>query len=51
MPEGNNKDGGAGGSGIVIIKEPEVQNPATAPGMWTLAEVYDLRKSGEWTGF
>ena len=43
--------GNAGGSGVVIIKEPESTSPATAPGVWNISEVYNLRKTGEWTGF
>ena len=42
--------GGAGGSGKVVISEP-ASSFSIAPGMWTLAEVYDLRKTGDWTGF
>ena len=41
--------GKQGGSGVVIIKEPEVTNPNTAPGFWTLNEVYDQVKQGIWT--
>jgi hypothetical protein len=43
--------GAAGGSGVVIVKEPAVSEPATAPGIWTLEEVYDFSLQGEWTGF
>ena len=41
---------GAGGSGKVVISEP-ASSFSVAPGMWTLSEVFDLRKTGEWTGF
>ena len=37
---------GNGGSGVILIKEPAV--PKTAPGMWTINEVYDQVKLGEW---
>ena len=40
--------GTAGGSGVVIIKEPSA-TVKTAPGMWTLNEVYDQVKQGIWT--
>jgi hypothetical protein len=43
--------GAAGGSGIVVVKEPSVSIPASAPGVWSLEEVYDLAVDGEWTGF
>ena len=39
-------NGAAGGSGIVIIKENAV--PKGAPGIWSLNEVYDYAKQGEW---
>ena len=39
--------GGAGGSGVVVIKEPEVL--ATAPGVWSINDVYDNVKAGTWT--
>ena len=40
--------GKAGGSGVVIIKEPSA-TVKSAPGMWTLNEVYDQVKQGIWT--
>jgi hypothetical protein len=49
---GDASAGGAGGSGMVIVKEPAVSIPATivAPGVWSLNNVYDYRKSGDWLG-
>lgn len=43
--------GNAGGPGIVIVKEPAVSVPASAPGIWDISTVYELRKEGVWTGF
>jgi len=40
------KPGGNGGSGVVIIKEPEVK---TAPGVWSMNSVYEYVKDGNWT--
>jgi hypothetical protein len=45
---GENASGGTGGSGYVIIKEPEVSLPATAPGVWSMNTVYDYVKQGVW---
>jgi hypothetical protein len=45
---GNVRAGGAGGSGIVLIKEPEIL--PSAPGVWSLSEVYNYKKAGNWTG-
>jgi hypothetical protein len=39
--------GGAGASGAVIIHEPG--SPAVAPGIWSLNEVYENVKDGNWT--
>ena len=44
---------GNGGSGRVIVKQPLVPaTPATqtAPGIWKLKTVYELRVQGDWLG-
>ena len=48
--EANTGGGGSwgnGGSGAVIIKYGSFSTP-TAPGMWTLADVYTAEKADEW---
>jgi len=37
-----------GGSGIIIIKEPQVCTEAPAPGVWSMNTVYDYVKRGKW---
>ena len=37
-----------GGSGIIIIKEPQVCIEAPAPGVWSMNTVYDYVKRGKW---
>jgi hypothetical protein len=39
---------GAGGSGMVIVKQPATTASITAPGVWSLSDVYELKKSGDW---
>ena len=39
---------GAGGSGVVVIRE-YVNTIRTAPGLWSLNEVYDNVKAADWT--
>ena len=39
---------GAGGSGIVIVKEPAISIPKTAPGVWQMNTVYEYVKDGNW---
>jgi hypothetical protein len=41
---------GNGGSGMVIVKQPATSPSITAPGVWSLSDVYDYRKSGKWLG-
>jgi hypothetical protein len=38
--------GTAGGSGIVLVKEPAF---TAAPGVWSLQEQYNLKKNNQWT--
>ena len=40
------RTGANGGSGVVIIKEPEAKN---APGVWSMNEVFDFVKQSKWT--
>jgi hypothetical protein len=42
----NLANGAAGGSGVVIIKEPEA---ISASGVWDMTAVYDNVKAGNWT--
>ena len=48
---GGGGGGTTGGSGIVIIKENAVALKSRVSGVFNISEVYDLRKSGDWTGF
>ena len=43
----NPSTGGNGGSGVVIVVEP--QGAVSAPGVWTLNEVYDNVKADTWS--
>jgi len=41
--------GVGGGSGIVIVKEPALTTPISAPGVWGMNAVYDNVENGTWT--
>jgi len=43
---GSNRASSAGGSGIVFIKE---LTKSVAPGVWSLSEQYNFKKSGNWS--
>ena len=45
---GATESGGAGGSGIVVIKEPSVDF-TEASSVWDLRTVFRLVKAGDWT--
>ena len=38
----------AGGSGVVIVSEDAFPTPATAPGIWTMQDVYHYEVKEEW---
>ncbi len=40
--------GGAGGPGVVVVKEPSYPVPKTAPGVWSMNTVFDFVKDGNW---
>ena len=42
-----NQVGKTGGSGVVIVKEPE--GPYLASGVWDMNALYDNVKAGTWT--
>jgi hypothetical protein len=42
-----NQTGKSGGSGVVIVKEPE--GPFKASGIWDMNALYDNVKAGTWT--
>jgi hypothetical protein len=39
-------NGGAGGSGIVVVLAPNAK--VSAPGIWSLSDAYNNRKAGTW---
>jgi hypothetical protein len=39
----------AGGSGVVIVKEPAVDYLANTSGVWSLEAVYENVSAGTWT--
>jgi hypothetical protein len=41
-------EGGNGGSGVVVIKE-SATTFVTAPGVWSINDVYDNVKAGTWS--
>ena len=43
-----NTSSGAGGSGVVIIKEPEVNFVNNVSGVWDMTALYDNVKAGSW---